>query len=294
MEHPVRFKGHESFIIREGWLNKGLREVKRDPKVFYQNYGADALGVGPNMAKSIRYWLKCSGLTDESVRSVVRLTELGEIVLKNDPYFEDIFSLWVVHCNIARNRGQATSWQLFFNEFEYEEFTKEELEQKMAGLACSAAEGQNVPPRSVKEDCEAILRMYTKKPAKDVNPEEKNVSPFGVLGLLKQTEEGYAKSQPRLDQLPAEIALYLMAGKMGRRRAISIEGLLSQRGGPGKILHLKRNGLMELLGQLAWSEKIILDQTAGLDMVYLPECNEPGQIVQRHYSGKEMFFGKNS
>lgn len=55
MEHPVRFKGHESFIIREGWLNKGLREVKRDPKVFYQNYGADALGVGPNMAKSIRY-----------------------------------------------------------------------------------------------------------------------------------------------------------------------------------------------------------------------------------------------
>ena len=43
MEHPVRFKGHESFIIREGWLNKGLREVKRDPKVFYQNYGADAL-----------------------------------------------------------------------------------------------------------------------------------------------------------------------------------------------------------------------------------------------------------
>ena len=106
MEHPVRFKGHESFIIREGWLNKGLREVKRDPKVFYQNYGADALGVGPNMAKSIRYWLKCSGLTDEGVRSVVRLTELGEMVLKNDPYFEDIFSLWVVHCNIARNRRQ--------------------------------------------------------------------------------------------------------------------------------------------------------------------------------------------
>ncbi|MCI9492131.1 MAG: DUF4007 family protein [Lachnospiraceae bacterium] len=294
MEHPVRFKGHESFIIREGWLNKGLREVKRDPKVFYQNYGADALGVGPNMAKSIRYWLKCSGLTDEGVRSVVRLTELGEMVLKNDPYFEDIFSLWVVHCNIARNRRQATSWQLFFNEFEYEEFTKEELEQKMAGLAYGAAEGQNVPTRSVKEDCEAILRMYTKKPAKGVNPEEKNVSPFGVLGLLKQTEEGYAKSQPRLDQLPAEIALYLMAGKMGRRRAISIEDLLSQRGGPGKILHLKRNGLMELLGQLAWSEEIALDQTAGLDMVYLPEGNEPGQIVQRHYSGKEMFLGKNS
>lgn len=45
-----RFKGHESFILREGWLNKGMREVRNDPFVFSQNYGADVLGVGPNMA----------------------------------------------------------------------------------------------------------------------------------------------------------------------------------------------------------------------------------------------------
>lgn len=43
-----RFKGHESFILREGWLNKGMREVRNDPFVFSQNYGADVLGVGPN------------------------------------------------------------------------------------------------------------------------------------------------------------------------------------------------------------------------------------------------------
>ena len=33
-KNKYRFKGHESFILREGWLNKGLYEVDRNPKVF--------------------------------------------------------------------------------------------------------------------------------------------------------------------------------------------------------------------------------------------------------------------
>ena len=30
----IRLKGHETFILREGWLAKGLRAVSDDPKVF--------------------------------------------------------------------------------------------------------------------------------------------------------------------------------------------------------------------------------------------------------------------
>ena len=52
-KNKYRFKGHESFILREGWLNKGLYEVDRNPKVFSENYGADALGVGPNLLSLI-------------------------------------------------------------------------------------------------------------------------------------------------------------------------------------------------------------------------------------------------
>ena len=67
-KNKYRFKGHESFILREGWLNKGLFEIEKDAKVFSENYGADELGVGPNMAKSIRYWLKTMNLTGISQR----------------------------------------------------------------------------------------------------------------------------------------------------------------------------------------------------------------------------------
>ena len=34
-KNKYRFKGHESFILREGWLNKGLYEVDRNPCLLY-------------------------------------------------------------------------------------------------------------------------------------------------------------------------------------------------------------------------------------------------------------------
>ena len=58
-----KLKGHESFILRDGWLTKGLRAVANDARVFSNNSGADALGVGTNMAKAIRYWMKTAKLT---------------------------------------------------------------------------------------------------------------------------------------------------------------------------------------------------------------------------------------
>ena len=48
------------------------------------------------MAKSIRYWMRTAGLTDESQATGVHLTELGRTILQCDPYLEDIFTLWII------------------------------------------------------------------------------------------------------------------------------------------------------------------------------------------------------
>ena len=106
----IKLKGHETFAIREGWLSKGLIEVNRDEKIFSKNFGADTLGVGSNMAKAIRYWLKAGGFTKETGKSQVFLTETGNIILENDRYFEDIFSLEIFHVNLVHNMENATSW----------------------------------------------------------------------------------------------------------------------------------------------------------------------------------------
>lgn len=282
-KNTIRFRGHESFIIREGWLNKGLRELSRNEKVFFENYGADELGVGPNMAKSIRYWLRCSELTDESKRNQVNLTDLAQIILDKDPYFEDLLSLWIVHCNIARNENQATAWEIFFNEFDYEEFTREEMEREILAIAKRKAGEQKFAEKSVIDDCDAILRMYRKKNENISSPEEKNVSPFGVLGLLKYSNGVYSKVQPDLNRIPSEVVLYLMHQCMKSEHGMNIDELLRVEGGPGKILNLKRTGLVEILERLEAAGKITMNRTAGLDMVYLPEGIKTEEILRNYY-----------
>ena len=44
IKRKYRLKGHESFILRDGWLTKGIQAVEKDNGVFSKNSGADALG----------------------------------------------------------------------------------------------------------------------------------------------------------------------------------------------------------------------------------------------------------
>ena len=56
----MKFRAHETFSIRKGWLNKGMKQVAKDPSVFVsKEYNPmDVLGIGSNMVKSLRYWLQ--------------------------------------------------------------------------------------------------------------------------------------------------------------------------------------------------------------------------------------------
>lgn len=278
-----RFKGHESFTLREGWLNKGLSEVAANPKVFSVNYGADALGVGPNMAKSIRYWLRCAGLVYDTPKEGVFLTDTGSIILKKDPYIEDLFTLWLIHCRICANRGQATAWNLFFNEFGYEEFEKGQLIYEMKNLAFDAAENQRIADRSIEGDCDAILHMYVKKSESKDTPEEKNRSPFGKLNLIKLSGTVYSRKQPDLSQLPEEVVLYLLEGCLGHQKSIHIDDFLAIANGPGKLLQLRRNALMELLERLQARQKITINRTAGLNMIYRMNIQTQQDIIETYY-----------
>lgn len=280
-KNKYRFKGHESFILREGWLNKGLYEVYYDPKVFSENYGADALGVGPNMAKSIRYWLKSADLITDSPKTGAALTDIGNLIFKHDPCVEDYFTLWLIHSKIAKNRELATAWNLFFNEVSYEEFKKQQIYDEMEALVSDLDGDIHIAQSSVYADCDAILRMYL--PAKETNPEEKNTSPFGKLGLLKHTEGIYYRKQPDLNKLPEDIIWFLLVDKDKKRTSVYLDDLWKEIDGPGKILQLKRTALIEMLERLEEKDKIVMNRTAGLNMIYWQKGLTGEKIVENYY-----------
>jgi hypothetical protein len=281
-KNKCRFKGHESFILRDGWLNKGLRAVSADKAAFQEYYGADTLGVGPNMAKSIRYWLNTAGLVKQC-KGGVTLTGTGEMILKYDPYIEDDFTLWIIHVNIVQNMSEATSWNLFFNRFDMDEFTKEQMSSAVISLAGQVTD--RVAEKSVISDCDTILQMYVKHKTEDYDPEEKKISPFYELGLIRNQNGRYAKVQPDLNRLDPMAVWYVLGGYKDID-SIGIDQLVDGYDLPGKIMNLKRSAIIGYIGHLADQGLLSLNQTAGLDMVYLNKRPDREEIIKEYYCSR--------
>lgn len=288
-KRKYRLKGHESFIPREGWLTKGLFAAAEKPGLFTENFGADELGVGTNMAKSIRYWLRTAGLTRETGKAQVQLTEFGRTLLQQDAYLEDAFSLWLIHCHIASNQEMATSWYFFFQCFDREEFTREQLERDLEEYLLEEMGAEELSMRSLQDDCDAILQMYGRKRSEETDPEEKKNSPFYGLGLVREYDGKFRMEQPDLDRLDELAVLYAMQDCLEAQEdyySASLEKLLGGEGSPGKLLHLKKSFLLQYLERLEQKGYLVLNRTAGLDMVYQKE-KFSGEQIRRDYFGRK-------
>ena len=55
----MKFRAHETFFIRKGWLSKGMKymDAREDVFISKDENPMDVLGIGANMVKSLRYWL---------------------------------------------------------------------------------------------------------------------------------------------------------------------------------------------------------------------------------------------
>ena len=96
----MRFRAHETFAIRKGWLHKGMKNIVSSPTVFIDKEvnPMEKLGLGTNMVKALRYWLQVSGLTYENQKTKMQfLTRFGKLVWENDKYIEEDGTLYLIH-----------------------------------------------------------------------------------------------------------------------------------------------------------------------------------------------------
>lgn len=290
-EIKFKLKGHESFVLREGWLTKGLSAIRQNSMVYRINRGADVLGVGTNMAKSIRYWLRAFGLTVENQKTGIALTELGEAICSFDIYGEDIFTLWILHANITCNFEFATSWALFFNRMNLaSEFSRDEMYTLMRELVVQYTKEEDPSERSIRDDCAAILSMYVKTGDPADDPEDKRSSPFEDLGLVVQSGKKYRKGRPSTLSLAPLAFLYLIIDKLNQEKSLQIDSIAEDDNMPGKVFNLTRIVINDYLDRLKKAGYIKVDRTAGLDIVYPDSCKEMTRIdvVKTHYDGRSQ------
>lgn len=281
----IRLQGHEKFPLREGWISKGLSIISKEPNAFLSKNSTDIFGIGSNMVKSLRYWMKAFGLIEEKPGVGAYLTDIGKLIFENDPYIVNPFTLWIMHSNIVRNIETATTWSIFFNRCEIDSLDKEQLENVLFREVSKYASGVTFSEKSLSSDVDVLLSMYSKNKSKS-DPEDKSTSPFATLGLLKNTDGKITKSQPDKRLLSENNILYELSILLNDRTSISIEDVINGDFGLSKIYNITNVTANELLDKLDALGFIRVDRTAGLDMIYPVTELETGKILSNFYTSK--------
>lgn len=252
----MKFGGHETFVIREGWLHKGLQLQTDDPELFMQEAAADELGVGRNMAKSIRHWMLATGLSErtEGRRGPLRPTALGELIWSQDPYFLADGTWWALHVELASQPGQAGVWYWFFNHYGSPRFERPACLQSL--LQYLQLHRRRLPNRrTLERDLACLFRSYARWNAPtDFDPEEGNESGLVELGLLRHSPAtGVYERNTGAKAVPPELIGYDVARAWPEAASgsgtvdIRIDELARQPGGPGRVFQLTDEVLFDEL-----------------------------------------------
>ena len=160
----MKFRAHDTFFIRKGWLSKGMKYVHSKPDVFVakDENPMDVLGIGANMVKALRYWLQAVGLTEEpnSGKRVQTFTPLGQSVFTNDRYIEELGTLYLLHYRLSSNKTDATAWYYFFNEFTMSEFSRDDFVEFLQRRIRMEDSDAAVAIRSLNDDFSCIINTY--------------------------------------------------------------------------------------------------------------------------------------
>ena len=287
----MKFRAHDTFFIRKGWLNKGLRNVNADAGVFMGSKGnpMDVLGIGANMVKALRYWLQAVRLTSEpaSGRKEQTFTDFGNIVFENDPYIEEMGTLWLLHYQLASNKEEATAWYYFFNEFKASEFTKEDFVKQLSNYV--RINGEEVSERSLEDDYNCIINTYVsrmKSNPEKVQPESNIDCPFGELGLIdiaNRKEKLYRKATPKKDLIHPLVVLAVILDQADGKEEIKISSIQNDPCNVGKIFNLDIITLTTLLYKIELMGYIKVIRTAGLDVIRITKDTSFIECIKDYY-----------
>lgn len=274
MPNPV-FARHETFHPRYSWLRKGFCAARDDPKIFLRSDAHISLGVGKNMARSIRYWCHAFKLLREepvprSRRKASLTSAVGELLLGPeglDPYIESRATLWYLHWQLLRIPCLATAWQYLFFAFANPDFSADELVSALAEYVGIEYPRARTAESSLRKDTNCIIRMYARVPSGGTVSEETIQCPFAELGIIRPSEDQrryrflVGRKRGLSDHLIAAASLEFSAlHQVHNVRTVSLSKLLRDPGSPGMAFRLSE---ADLYGAL---ERVVEEGGSGLSL----------------------------
>jgi len=252
----MKFGGHQTFFIRDGWLYKALtmliEDQDREMKLLTHEYSADYLGVGKNMAMAIRHWLIATGLAIRNEEKYYEPTKLAKIIYENDKYFVNLGTWWVLHTNLVHSKENSFGWNWFFNDFNFERFDRS-MCRDLLMRTLSLSKGRVPSENTVDRDLICMLSSYSRYiPSTEKDPEEAIESPFRELNLMNYYRDSamYKINKGRKD-VNIYIFMYVISLLLFDETKsivdITFYDLVNLKNGPSKIFQIDNESLFELL-----------------------------------------------
>ena len=288
----MKFRAHETFFIRKGWLNKGMKAIKNNPEAFISKEvnPMDTLGIGSNMVKSLRYWMQAVGITKEpkSGRRAQSFTLLGEKIFKHDRYLEELGTVFLLHYQLVIQEELATAWYYFYNIFNVNEFSKEDFVSGLNGYVINTS-GKSAAIRSLTDDFNCIIGTYVPRfktnPGK-ISPENNINCPLSELGLVDIVDRNkkiYRKAAPLLGNLNPWVVLSVIMDQANGSKEIGLNELLTAPKNIGRVFNLDVITMIEVLREVEKTGSIKIIRTAGLDIIRIMEQLTFDQCVDKFY-----------
>lgn len=260
----IRFKKSESFYIREGWLQKAINAIieNKDTNIFAKNNGARILGIGTNMVKSLRYWLKASDITKTMV-SKTELTQFGLLLFKYDKYLESNFSWFFIHYFLVVNMSECPLFYYFFNS-NIKSFSKKDAEELVYDFYTKR--GVEIKKEYIDKDLSVFIKTYFNDNFSD-NPEDNYVCPLSYLKLIKKNGDKHYKIKPIYSEL-SYLIIYFALLTLFNNKSFNIEDSIEKEKSPYFLFNLDKNAYLQYLEEMKRHGLITINKTAGLNTVY--------------------------
>lgn len=250
------FSGHETFVLRSNWLKKAYDLLQDRPDLFFLEDAFVRLGVGKNMAQSIRFWGRaCNVFERLDGASSHQATWIGHALLGDDgwdPFLVTPASRWLLHWQIAARPAAAFTWHYTFNLLRRGEFTAEQLAQQIRQLLTQLG-GKQPSPATLSRDIDCMLRCYLRPDAALLGPvaEDALHGPLYELALIQPLpgQPSYRLvSGPRPD-LPDQLVAYaaLQQARALGRATVAFNELAYGPRSPGRVFRLDEDSLLARL-----------------------------------------------
>jgi hypothetical protein len=278
------FSGHETFALRSNWLKKAYDILQYTPDLFYCEDAFVRLGVGKNMAQSIRFWGRVCGVFERSPSGEGHsITPLGRTLLDDDgwdPFLVTPASRWLLHWQIAARPEAAFTWFYTFNLLKGGEFAPSQLAQQIRSFA--VAHDVRVPSdATISRDVECMLNCYCRIGSRQVSGaiEDLLACPLTDLGLIQGLpgQQSYRLVSGAQSDLPDGIvafAIYEML-RATQRQTISFSDLAYAPRSPGRVFRLDEDSLLgrlQRIGDVTAGRAYYTDQ-AGIRQVAWPDID---------------------